>query len=142
MTLTALQSRLQALVAAAPLLTGRPVLIEDKGNLVSDLETALATVALAVVVAPESGQAKDGNPRGRAAWEETLEVAIHRGLMADEAAPSTVAVLDELRQLLHGAPIVADQSVRGTFRCLRHELRENGDGTYCRVLRVGLDHAI
>ncbi len=142
MKLTDLQTRLQALVAAAPLLEGRPVLIEDKGNLVSDLETALGTSALAVVVAPASGQAKDGNPRGRSAWDETLEVVIHRGPLTDPASPGTVEILDQLRELLHGAPIVADLSVRGTFRCVRHDLRENGDGTYARVLVVGLDHAI
>lgn len=118
------------------------MLIEEKGNLVSDLEVALDGAALAVVVSPESGQAKDNNPRGRAAWDERLEVVIHRGPLADAGAPSTVVVLDQLRELLHGAPIVADQSVRGSFRCVRHELRENGDGTYARVLLVALDNAV
>lgn len=142
MTLTALQSRLRALVAACPLLEGRPVLIEDKGNLVSDLETALATTALAVVVAPASGTAKEPPARGRNVWSETLEVVVHRGPLADETAPTTVAVLDELRSAIHGALVDPTRAVLSVFACTRHDLRENGDGTYARALTVAIDNAL
>lgn len=142
MTLTALQSRLRDLAAGRPLLSGRPVLVEEKGNLVSDLEIALQTQALAVVVAPVSGANADNPPRGRGTWNESLEVVVHRGPLTDPDAPSTVAVIDDLREALHGAGVTDDGSVRGLFRTVRHDLRENGDGTYARVLVIAVEHSV
>ena len=134
--LTELQSRLQVLVQAEPLLVGRPVLVEDKGNLVSELETALAEQSLAVVIAPVSGDVQAGALPRRAAWVESFEVVIHRGLVDGADVPSTVAVLDALRDRLNGAPIDATKAIGPVFATTRHELRENGDGTYARVLTV------
>jgi hypothetical protein len=142
MELTALQTRLRDLVAACPLLAGRPVLIEEKGNLVSELETALSTQSLAVVIAPASGQVQDGAPPSRAGWEESFDVVIHRGLLDDASTPTTVAVLDQLRAALHGAPLDAGRTLRGAFAARRHELRENGDGSYARALTIVVIHAV
>lgn len=136
MTLADLQTRLQELVAAEPLLANRPVLVEDKNNLVAQVEQALAEQSLCVVIAPAAGDVKEGALAGRAAWVESLEIAIHRGLLDTDGTPSTVAVFDALRLRLHGADISATRSIRGIFACRRHELRENGDGTYVRVLTV------
>ncbi|MBS0632015.1 MAG: hypothetical protein JSS11_08890 [Verrucomicrobia bacterium] len=141
MTLADLQNRLRDLVAAEPLLAGRPVLIEDKQNLISAIETALAETSLCVVIAPVSGQAKVSTqpqassvlPR-RAAVGEILEISLFRGLIDAADVPSTVAVLDALRARLHGAPLTADQSYRGTFAFVSHNLRDQEDGTYVRVL--------
>jgi hypothetical protein len=140
MTLTALQSRLHDLVVTAPLLSGRPVLTEDKGNLVADLEAALQTQSLAVVVALSSGEIKEGSLPRRGAWDETFEIVVHRGLLDAESVPSTPAVLDELIPLLHGAAVDAQSEAAGKFACRRHELRESGDGAYCRVLTVRVTH--
>lgn len=142
MTLTALQSRLQTIVAAASLLAGRPVLVEDKGNLVSELETSLETQSLAVVIALASGSVKSGSLPRRAAWDETFEVVIHRGALDGVDVPSTIAVLDELRGLLHGAHVVANDPQSAKFACTRHDLREGGDSTYARVLNVGIENTI
>jgi hypothetical protein len=140
MNLSSLQSRLAILVQTAETLAGRPVIIEDKGNLVSELETALSTQSLAVVVAPAGGETKAGSLRGRSAWDTTLEVVIHRGQLDTDPIPSTVAVLDELVPLIHGAPIDPNNPALGEFACRRHELREGGDGSYCRVLTVLVTH--
>ena len=140
MTLTALQSRLHDLVVTAPLLSGRPVLIEDKGNLVAELEATLATQSLAVVVALSSGETKEGALPRRAAWNETFEVVVHRGQLDSDEVPSTTAVLDQLVPLLHGAAVDPEAEAEGKFACRRHELRESGDGAYCRVLTVLVTH--
>lgn len=136
MTLTELQNRLETLVKSAPLLNGRPVLIEDKGNLVSQVETALQTQSLAAVIALAAGETNSSALRGRAAWKETFEVVIHRGLLDAEDVPATLAVLDQLRLLLHGAQLDAATPTKGFFACTRHDLRDGGDGTYARVLNV------
>lgn len=140
--LSALKLRLQTLVAAAPLLAGRPVLVEDKGNLVAQVEAALQTQSLAVVIALASGQAKDGAPRRRALWTETFEIVIHRGLLDADDVPATDDVLDQLRALLHGAPLDPANPAAGAFACTRHDLRDGGDGTYARVLHVTIDHPV
>lgn len=142
MTLADLKSRLAALVQASPLLAGRPVLIEEKGNLVSQVEAALQTQSLCVVIALASGQAKAGALRGRAAWDETFEVVVHRGLLDAADVPASDAVLDDLRSRLHGAPLDPSDRHAGAFACSRHDLRDGGDGTYARVLAVTLDHPI
>ncbi len=142
MSLVALQSRLKVLVAAEPLLDGRPVLIEEKGNLVNDVETALAETALAVVIAPARGQAAAEQAKTAINSDETFEVVIHRGALADAESPSTVAVLDALRLRLHGALVAADAPTSGRrFRYLGHELRELGDGAYARALNLGVADA-
>lgn len=142
MTYSALKSRLQALVQAAPLLEGRPVLLEDKGNLVSQVETALQTQSLAVVIALASGQAKDGALKTRATWSETFEVVIHRGLLDGDDVPATDAVLDDLRARLHGEQADPANRHAGTFACIRHDLRDGGDGTYARVLTVSIERPV
>ncbi len=131
-----LQNRLKALVQEEPLLAGRPILVEDKGNLVSDVETALETQSLAVVIAAASGEAKDGSLQKRTAWRESLEIVIHRGLIDGADVPSTAAVLDALRGRLNGAKVDPLKPVGESFTVTRHELRENGDATYARVLTV------
>ncbi len=136
--LTLLQSRLQTIVQSSTLLASRPVLIEDKGNLVNEVEVALQTQALAVVVAPASGDVKEGALPRRAAWHELFEVAVHRGVLDGDEVPSTVAVIDELRGLIHGAHVNPANGSSQRFACTRHELRENGDGTYVRVLTVAV----
>jgi hypothetical protein len=148
MTLTAIQSRLYALVAAIPLLKGEstekgyPVLIEDKGNLVADLEQALETQSLAVVVALQSGECKGDSLAHRVTWAETFEIVIHRGPLEGDDVPSTLEVLEEITPVVHAAPIDADNPHAGSFECRRHELRESGDGGYCRVLTVGLSRSV
>lgn len=142
MLLSALQSRLKTLVEVAPLLAARPVLVEDKGNLVNELEVTLQTQSLAVVIAVASGAVNSGPPRRRALWTESFEVVVHRGLLDAGDVPSTIAVLDELRGLLHGALIVADKPADGNFSCTRHDLREGGDGTYARVLTVTAENPV
>ena len=142
MTLADLQSRLKAIVATSTLLAGRPVLLEDKGNLVAEVETALQTQSLAVVVALAYGQAKDGSLRQRAVWTETFEVVIHRGLLDGVDVPASLAVLDDLRRLIQGAPINPDDVRDGVFLCIRHDLRDGGDGTYARVLSVAIEQPI
>ena len=137
MTLAALQARLQALVGAEPLLTGRPVLIEDKQNLVSQVDAALATVAMCAVIAPVSGEVKPGPTPRRAATAEVIEIAVHRSHIDAESVSSTVAVLDALRARIHGALVQADNPSAGTFSYLGHELREIGDGAYVRILLIG-----
>lgn len=145
MTLAALQSRLQALVAAEPLLAGRPVFIEDKQNLVSVIGAALAETSLCVAIAPASGAASEaaapqrvssGTLPRRAASGEVLEIAIYRGLIDAPEVPSTVVVLDALRSRLHGALIDASNPRGGRFAYVRHDLRDQGDGVYVRVLQV------
>ena len=136
MSLSLLQSRLQSLVQGAPLLAGRPVLIEDKGNLVNEVEIALQTQALAVVVAPVSGEVHDGPLPRRAAWRELLEISVHRGVLDAPGTPSTLAVVDQLRGLLHGAHVDPANPASPRFACSRHELREAGDGTYVRLLTL------
>lgn len=138
MSLSALQSRLQSLVQAAPLLAGRPVLVEDKGNLVNEVEIALQTQALAVVVASASGEVHDGALPRRTAWRELLEIAVHRGILDADDVPSTIAVVDELRGLIHGAHLDPANATSQRFACTRHELREAGDGTYVRVLTIAI----
>ncbi len=139
--LTQLQTRLRDLVAAEPLLAGRPVLIEDKGNLTFELEAALQTQSLAVIVAPVSGQAKSGQTSIKAHSEEAFEVVIHRGLLDGEDVPSTVEVLDALIARLHGALLDAAAPKPGRrFAYAGHQLRENGDGSYARVLALSVDN--
>lgn len=133
--LTELQYRIREIVLSEPLLEGRPVLVEDKNNLVAELEAALQTQSLAVVIAAASGDLKDTSLQKRGAWTERIEIAIHRGLLDAEDVPSTCAVLDALRERIHGAPLVTGK-MQGFFRTPRHELREGGDGTYVRVLTV------
>jgi hypothetical protein len=142
MTLAALKARLQDLVSASPLLAGRPVLLEDKGNLVSELETVLQTQSLAVVIALASGQVKDGALRRRALWVETFEVVIHRGPLDGADVPATDTVLEDLRARLHGAPLDPAGPGEGAFACVRHDLRDGGDGTYARVLTVAIESSI
>lgn len=143
MKISDIKARLKAIVETSELLTDRPILIEDKGNLVNQVETVLQTQSLAVVIALASGQAKDGSrQRPRAAWTETFEVVIHRGLLDGEDVPSTDDVLDDLRSRLQGELVTADQAGDGTFTCSRHDLRDGGDGTYARVLNVSIDHPI
>lgn len=137
-----LQNRLKALVQEEPLLAGRPVLVEDKNNLVSVVETALDTQSLAVVIASASGNAKDGPLPRRSAWTESFDVVIHRGLVDAANVPSTAAVLDALRDRLNGAQVNPEAPSKNAFRCTRHELRENGDGTYARALTVAVDVTI
>jgi hypothetical protein len=137
----ALQLRLQAIVAAAPILAGRPVLTEDKGNLVNEVETALETQSIAVVVASANGNSVPNQARKTALFEEDIEVIIHRGALDDPSGLTTAAVLDALIPLIHGKPISATATPTvQCFRAKRHELRENGDGTYVRVLTVGVTH--
>lgn len=137
--LTTLQSRLREIVAAEPLLTGRPVLIEDKNNLVAIVEAALAVNSLAVVVSPVSGTASDSQPRASINSVETFEVVIHRSPIDAPDTPSTVEVLQALRKRIQGAPVnpahpAAPASV--AFRYVSHQLRELGDGNYARALIV------
>lgn len=141
MTLSDLQTRLVALVSASTLLTGRPVLIEDKGNLVSEVEAALDSSSLAVVIALASGEMPTPPTPRRAAWQDVFEVVIHRGLLDGADVPSTATVLADLRERLHGAPLNPDEAFRGLFSCLRHDLRDGGDGTYARVLLVAATSA-
>ncbi len=139
MSLTVLQTRLKTLVLAEPLLANRPVLIEDKGNLVYDVEAALATTALAIVISPTRGQAAPDQPKGSINSEEAFDVVIHRGALADTDSPSTVAVLDALRVRLHGALVSESGPGSGRrFRYLGHDLRELGDGAYARALGIGV----
>lgn len=141
MTLSDLQARLVFLVSASSLLKDRPVLVEDKGNLVAEVEAALETQSLAVVVALASGQLASLPTPRRAAWQDAFEVVIHRGLLDGDDVPSTAAVLVDLRQRLHGAPLDAANPSRGLFSCIRHDLRDGGDGTYARVLLVAANLA-
>ena len=141
--LAELQTRLQQIVASAPILAGRPIKTEDKGNLVSEVENALVMHAICVVVAPANGNAKPGQAKGNAYFEEDLEVTIHRGLLEDEHGLSTVAIVDVLIPLIHGAPIVANHPAPHAaqlFRAKGHRLIENGDGTFARVITVSIDH--
>lgn len=142
MTLSDLQSRLRTLVAASPLLVGRPVLVEDQGNLVSELEVALSTQSLAVTIASSSGIMQSGSMRGRGAWDETFEIVIHRGMLDAADVPSTLAVLEDLRARLHGAPADPQARLTAAFACARHDLREGGDGTYARVLNVTTENTL
>ena len=135
-----LQTRLQTIIAAAPLLAGRPVLVEDKGNLTIEVENALATQALAIVVAASSGQAKAGQLRGRPGSDEEFEVVIHRGLLDDAAGLTTIAVLDTLCPLLCSSLCDPNNPAAGLFAFKRHDLRENSDGSFCRVLVVTCPH--
>jgi hypothetical protein len=125
-------------VQTSALLANRPVLSEDKGNLVNEVEVALQTQALAVVVAPVAGEVKEGALPRRAAWRELLEVAVHRGVLDGADTPSTIAVIDELRGLVHGAHVDPASETSQRFACVRHELRETGDGTYVRVLTIAV----
>lgn len=142
MTLEDIQARLVALVQTCELLTGRPVLAEAKDNLVNQIEVALQTQSLAVTIAAESGQTRDGAPPGREAWEEQFEIVVHRGLVDAGNVPSTAAVIDALRDLIKGASSDPTKAGGLKFRCKRHELRDAGDGTYCRVLTVGLSNPV
>jgi hypothetical protein len=136
MSLAAIQSRLKALVEAEPLLEDRPVLIEEKGNLISILESVLETQSLAIVIAPARGEVKPNALRGRAGWADAIEVIIHRGILDGDDVPSTVAVLDALRARLHGAPVDEDKPALTAFACTAHELRELEGDAYARVLTV------
>lgn len=140
MTLSAIQSRIQSLISALPLLAGKPVLVEDKGNLAADVEQALAAMALCIVVAPSAGQAKSNQLRGRAASDEDFEIVIHRGMGDDPNSVTTVAVLQAIVPLLHGAPVDPDAPGSTSFAFKRHEMRENADGTFARVIIFSLAH--
>lgn len=135
MTTSQIQDRLKELVTASLLLEGRPILLEDKGNLVSQIETALQTQSLAVTIALSGGSNK-ARAQKRAAWDETFEVVIHRGLLDGVDVPATNDVLDDLRMRLEGSPVNPAARVCEQFTCTRHDLREGGDGTYARVLLV------
>jgi len=134
-----LQTRLQTLIASSPILFGYPVLVEDKGNLASEVENALQEQSLAIVVMPSSGQAKSPQLRGRALSEEEFEIVIHRGLIDAPAGLTTVAIMDTLVPLIHGAPTDPDAQKSSLFVFKRHDLRENTDGSFARVLIVGTD---
>jgi hypothetical protein len=134
-----LQNRLHDLIAAAPLLAGYPVLVEDKGNLANEVENALTTQSLAIVVCSSSGQAKAGQLRGRALSSEEFEIVIHRGLLDDPNGLTTVAVINTLVPLIHGAPADPACPAASLFAFKRHDLRENPDGSFARVLIVGVD---
>ena len=137
MLLTVLQSRLREIVAAEPLLTDRPVLIEDKNNLVSTVETALATNSLAVVISPVSGAAGESQPKTAVNSTETFEVVIHRSPLDTPDTPSTVEVLQALRTRIHGATIDGTHQAPPAaprWRYVSWQLRELGDGSYARVL--------
>lgn len=140
MTLADLQTRLVALVRESPLLKDRPVLIEDKGNLVAEVENALEVQSLAVVVALSSGQLYSSQVPERKRWEDTFEVVIHRGLLDQSDVPSTAAVLEDLRGRLHHAPLSVALPYGPFFTCIRHDLRDGGDGTYARVLLISAAH--
>lgn len=137
MTTSLIQDRLKALVTASTFLEGRPILLEDKGNLVSQVETALQTQSLAVTIALSGGSNKS-KARSRAAWDESFEVVIHRGLLDGVDVPATNDVLDDIRMRVEGAPIDAAVRLCEQFTCTRHDLREGGDGTYARVLLVSV----
>jgi hypothetical protein len=137
--LQAIQNRLRDLIASAPVLAGYPVLVEDKGNLASEVENALQTQSLAIVVMPSSGQSKGQQLRGRALSEEEFEVVVHRGLLDDPQGLTTVAVIDTIVPLIHGAPTDPTIQKSSLFTFKRHELRENTDGSFCRVLIVATD---
>jgi len=134
-----LQNRLHDLIAAIPALAGYRVLVEDKGNLASEVENALAEQSLAIVVMPSSGQAKTGQLRGRALSTEEFEIVIHRGLTDDPAGLTTVAVVDMLVPTIHGASTDPSVTQAALFAFKRHDLRENTDGSFARVLIVGVD---
>jgi hypothetical protein len=131
-----LQNRLRDLIAAAPLLAGYPVLVEDKGNLASEVENALAIQSMAIVVMPSSGQAKTPQLRGRALSEEEFEIVIHRGLLDDPNGLTTVAIMDTIVPLIQGAATDPDAARSSLFSFKRHDLRENTDGSFARVLIV------
>jgi len=135
MDIATLQTRLVALISASPLLDGRPVLVEDKGNLVNQVELALQTNSLAVVVALASGELA-ATASSRAAWSDTFDVVIHRGLLDQDDVPSTAALLEDLRARIHAAPIDPAAPRGHAFAALRHDLRDGGDGTYARVLLI------
>jgi hypothetical protein len=134
-----LQTRLQTLIASAPILAGYPVLVEDKGNLASEVENVLATQSMAIVVMPSSGQAKGQQLRGRALSEEEFEIVIHRGLLDDPNGLTTVAIVDTLVPLIQGAAADPDAQKSSLFVFKRHDLRENTDGSFARVLIVSTD---
>jgi hypothetical protein len=137
--LQALQNHLCDLIASAPLLAGYPVLVEDKGNLASEVENALQAQSLAIVVMPSSGQAKGQQLRGRALSEEEFEIIIHRGLLDDPNGLTTVAVIDTIVPLIQGAAADPGATRSSLFTFKRHELRENTDGSFARVLIVSAD---
>jgi len=142
MDLIALQHRLRDIVAEEPLLAGRSVLIEDKNNLVTAVETTLASQSLCAVVAPISGSAKDGQPKAAINSTETFEVVIHRSPIDTPDTPSTVAVLEALRKRVHGALITANHPAPAAaprWRYVSWQLRELGDGAYARVLVCAAD---
>lgn len=135
MSLAALQERLRDLVAAEPLLADRPILLEDKGNLVYEVEDALATQALAVVISPAKGAARPTQSATQAHSEEHIDVIVYRGPLAEAEAPSTVALRDALLPRLHGAFVApAGPGVGRRFSYVGHELRDLGDGAYARAL--------
>jgi len=138
MKLSEIKTRLATLVKSYEPVAKRPILVEDKGNLVSQLETALQTQSLAVVIALASGEKKDSGTQKRGAWNDTFEVVIHRGQLDGDDVPAADEVLDDLLDVLDGADVKVGDSSKGTFTCLRYDLREGGDGTYARVLNVRL----
>lgn len=142
MTVSEIKARMVAIVSASPLLTERPVLIEDKGNLVAQVEQVLQTQSLAIVVALSSGAAKDPQLRARALWDEVFEIVIHRGLLDGDEVPASDAVLVDLRERIGGSLMDPAKPTAGKFYCIRHDLRDGGDGTYARVLTVGMTQPI
>jgi len=142
MKLAAVQTRLETLAQGSPLLKDRPVLVEDKGNLVNELETALETQSLAVVVALSGGQARDGSTRTRTASDEKFELVIHRGQLDGVDVPSTLDVLEDLIERIHGTEVIADKPAAGFFQYVRHDLRDTGDGAYARVVEFTITRVI
>ena len=67
---------------------------------------------------------------------------IHRGQLDGDDVPPTLTVLEELRGLIQGAPIDPAARLCAQFTCRRHDLRDGGDGSYARVLTVGLTQPV
>ena len=144
MTLADIQTRVQSLIKADFVLGSLPVLLEDKETLANEVENVLATQAMCIVIAPAAGDACEAAWKSATAdFNDELDVVIHRGLISDGAGLTTVDVLDRLLPLLHGVPASDNPPPRTgwpVFRCTKHRLVEQQDGTMSRVLTVAVQH--
>lgn len=81
-----LQDRLRALIEGQPYFAGITVITERKGDVLTEIEQALAKLQFSVVVATAEGEAQDGGEGSRPVWDLRLNVSLIQSVLLDDQA--------------------------------------------------------
>jgi hypothetical protein len=131
--ITALQTRLAALLGASAYFAGVTILVDTKPDFVNAVAEAIARQDLVVLVGFAEGQALE--PYGtRPALRESIRVAVIQHRL--HTAHSAVDLVEKAMGLLHNQPIVAHTGTPSRFYVSSHRSDVDEDGTIAAELTV------